>query len=139
MKQVNEFVSKYKKEIIIFLVIVALFLIWRKYGYKLERLFKPQTSVNSPIELTDARKVQIESTVDDIHQDIYDTPWTGHDYTPYDKFLGFYDDEIIYGADYYKNFLADGNKMYDDIDSQWYPTGDSADRVMKKLKELGKN
>jgi hypothetical protein len=139
MKEVQEFIQKNKRAIIIIIVIVILFLLYRKYGYVLGRLFKPATQNMSPEALTDVRKAQIESTIKDIKTDIYETAWSGHDYAPYERLLGYYDNEIIYGADYYKNFLANGNTLHSDLSDQWFVWGDVNKRVLDKLNELGKS
>jgi len=136
--KLSDFFAKNRKAIIVVIIIIVLIILWNKYGYLVARLFKPATQNNSPEALTDVRKKQIEGVANDIKQDIYETPFWGHDYTPYITMLSYYDNEIIYGADYYKNFLSNGVTMYDDIDGDIYPTGDSADKLMNKLNELGK-
>ena len=134
-----DFLNKYRKPILIVLVIVAVYLLWNKHGYKLTRLFKPAQENNAPIPLSDVRKQQIENLMAEIHEDISDTDfWGGHHYDIYNQFLGFYDDEMRYGADYYKNFLASGTSFYDDLDGEYFLWSDVNTKVLDKLKEIGR-
>ena len=141
MDKLKEFFVKYRKPIIIIVVIIVLYLIWNKYGYKLKRLFNPAQGNNSPIPLSDVRKNQIEEHMGKISQDITGWSWVGnqHDYALYHTLLGWYDDEIAYGADYYKNFLGQGNSLYSDLDGEYFYWGDVNNQVLNKLKELGKD
>lgn len=136
----QEFLTKYRKPILIVVVIVVLYLLWNKHGYKIARLFKPAQSNTAPFPISDVRKEQIENLMSEIYDDIEDTDfWGGHHYDIYNQLLGMYDDEISYGADYYKNFLANGNTLYSDLDSQWFLWSDVNTKVLDKLKELGKD
>ncbi len=142
--KVTEFVKKYKTPIIIVVIIIAIYLLWNKHGYKLARLLNPSVKNTAPIPLSDLRKNVIESHMADIHNDIKDVTYSewigqGHDYSLYHTLLGWYDDEIIYGADFYKNFLASGTSFYEDLDGEWFFWGDVNNKVLDKLKELNKD
>ena len=137
--EVAKFIKEYKTQIIVIVVLVVVVVIWNKYSYKLMRLLKPNQQNNAPIPLSDVRKNQIETLMSKIHSDIHDTPfWGGHDYSLYDTLLGMYDDEIAYGADFYKNFLASGKSLYHDLDNEWFLWSDSNNILLAKLTELGK-
>jgi hypothetical protein len=136
----KKFLADNKKTI---LIVVGLFLLaffLKKYWWKVERFFKPRASENSPIELTDSRKSQLQAISNAMFQDIENTPfWTGHDYTSYEQTLAVYDDELKYMADYFKNFSSAGEySMKVGIDSQVYTWGDSPAQVSNRLSELGK-
>lgn len=144
MEQLKKFFIKYRTPIIIIGVLIVLYLIWNKYGYKILRLFNPAVGNNSPIPLTDIRKNQIENLMGQIHTDIQDVSYSewlgsGHDTSLYYTLLGMYDDEIAYGADYYKNFLGQGKSLYSDLKGEYFFWSDVNNQVLDKLKELGKD
>lgn len=139
MEELRKIWNSYQKEIIIIIVLIVLYLLYRKYGYKLDRLFNPSTSNNSPVAMTDIRKSQIELITQKVKADIYSTPFSGHDYTIYESFLTLFDDEIKYASDYYKNYLTAGGSLYNDLDGEYFVTGDVNSRVLDKLTALGKN
>ena len=127
------------KGIIAFLIVYLIYKNW----WRISALLKPKTPNISPdtqngTGISDSRKIYIESIAGDLYADIYSTGWTGHDYTPYTVALSFFDDEIKYLADFYKNHLATGNSLYNDIDSQWYTWGYEAQELMNLLSANGK-
>ncbi len=136
---VVSFVKGNKKLIAGIIIAIIIIILWNKHGYLILRFFKPDVQNNAPEPLSDVRKFQIEEQMKKIKTDIYDTNfWGGHIYGLYEQLLGWYDDEIKYAADYYKNFLASGNSLHSDLDSQWFLWSDVKDKVMNKLSELGK-
>jgi len=139
MEALKKIWNDYQKQIIIILVLVALYLLYNKYGYRIQRFFNPASSNTSPIPLTDFRKSQIQEITQKIKADIYNTPLMGHDYTVYESFLSLYDDEMSFGADYYKNYLTSGTSLHSDLSGEYFITGDVNQRVLDKLTALGKN
>jgi len=137
------FVKNNQKMIIKGIVIgVIVYLVYKNW-WRISALLKPKAPNISPHTqdgngISDSRKTYIESIASDLYTDIYSTGYTGHDYTPYTVALSFFDDEIIYLADFYKNHLAGGNSLYNDIDSQWYTWGNEASDLMNLLSANGK-
>lgn len=142
--KVVQFVKEHKTKIIAVLIVIILLVLWNKHGYKLMRLFKPDVKNTAPEPLSDVRKFQIEEHMKLIKNDIDDVtysewvPTMGHDTGLYHELLGWYDDEIIYAADYYKNFLAQGKSFYSDLKGEHFFWSDVNNRVLDKLKELNK-
>lgn len=136
--ETQNFFAQYKKEIIYGVIILIVLYIVKKNWYKIQGIFKPAAETNSGQPLTDQRKVALQLIATNLHKDIYETPWTGHDYTPYAAALKLYDDELKYLADYYKIHLAQGVSLHTDISSQWYPFGDEPAALLSKLSGLGK-
>jgi len=139
-----DFFNKYRKPILIVVAVIVLYLIWNKHGYKIERLLKPNIKNTAPIPLSEIRKEYIENHMAKIKTDIDDVTWTewlgyGHNTELYSTLLGWYDDEIIYAADFYKNFLANGTSFYEDLDGEYFFWSDVNTRVLDKLRELGKD
>ena len=127
------------KGIVIFVLIYLIYKNW----WRISRLLKPKSQNVSPDTqegngISETRKAYIEGIASDLYSDIYSTGWSGHDYTPYTVALSFFDDEIVYLADFYKNHLASGNSLYNDINSQWYTWGNEAEDLMNLLSANGK-
>lgn len=135
----KDFLNKNKETIIKWLIILAVCYIVYKNWWRVEGMLKPVSRDNSPEALSDTRKNSLETIAGEMYNDIYHTPLTGHDYSSYTKIVAMYDNEVIYLADYYKNHLANGNKLYTDINSQWYTWGNTPNELMTKLSELGKS
>jgi len=138
--ELKKFLDKNKKTIIIVVAIIVIAFLLNKYWWKIERIFKPRVSNDSPDNLTDARKLQIQGIANAMFQDIEHTSfWTGHDYTSYQQALTLYDNEIKYLADYFKNYSAAGAySLKAGIDSQIYTWGDSPAKLSNILAEVGK-
>jgi hypothetical protein len=139
----KEYFKKNQKMIIKGVIaFVIIYLIYKNW-WRISALLKPKSQNLSPDALagegiSDSRKGYIEGLASELYEDIYSTGWTGHNYAPYDKANGLFDDEIKYLADFYKNHLSSGNSLYNDIDSQWYTWGDEANTLMSLLASNGK-
>lgn len=139
MEKAKTFFEQNKKVIIGVVVVGLAIYLYKKHGWRLQRIVSPSAKNNSPESvISDTRKEQIEEIAGKLYTDIYETAfWTGHDYAPYEKALSLFDNEIIYLAKYYKSHLSDGLTLWEDIDSQWYTWGDSPAKLQVKLSELG--
>jgi hypothetical protein len=130
LSAITNFIVKYKKEIIIFIIVLILLVVIKRNWYKVKKFLNPQGEDNIPASLQDpnsqggmseARKIYIESITSEIYDDIESTPWSGHDYEPYNQATALYDDELKHMGNYYFNHLTKGKEsMSDAIDSQYY-------------------
>ena len=141
--QITEFIKKNKVPIIIIVILIVIVVLYNKHGYKIKRLFMDTAFNPAPQQLSDVRKFQIQEHMKKIKNDIDDVSYSewyggGHDSALYETLLGWYDDEIIYAADYYQNFLAQGTSFYSDLDGEYFFWSDVNNRVLDKLSELGK-
>lgn len=147
MKPILDFLIKYKREIIILIIVIILIVLIKRNWYRVNKFLNPQAEDKVPENLADnttqsgfsqARTIQIEQIASDIYNDIEDTPVTGHDYEPYGKANGLYDDEIKYMGTYYKAFLTGGQeKMSDAIKSQSFWWSDGPADLANKLTAYG--
>lgn len=136
----KKFLDDNKKTIIIIVsIMIIAFLIHRNW-WRIERLLKPRSGENSPIPLTDSRKITLQNIAKAMYQDIEHTAfWTGHDYSSYQQANTLYDDEVKYAADYFKNYVTNGSySMKVGIDSQIYTWGNEPSQLSARLSELGK-
>lgn len=110
---------------------------WHKIMYKLRPLninFEDGEQAN----ISAARKVQLEGLAKSIFTDIEETPWTGHDYTPYESALALSDNELAYLSKFYMKQLSVGKSLYQDMDTQWYMTGSGVTgKLMARLAAIG--
>ena len=127
----------YWKIIIIVGIIILLWILWRKFGYKLTQarnviLLPGETGVISP-----NKRSEIESLGQLLYNDIYDTPVTGHVYAPYIAATQLTDNELDYLAKYYNKYLGNGTSLYSDIDSQYYITSGEPAKLQARLAAMG--
>ena len=139
----KDFFKKNQKMIIKGAIAFLIMYLIYKNWWRISALLRPKSKNISPdgqegLGISDARKGYIEGLAGEMYTDIYSTPFTGHDYEPYQSAKGLFDDEIVYLADFYKNHLASGNSLYNDINSQWYTWGDSPTDLMNLLAANGK-
>jgi hypothetical protein len=138
-----------KKTIIIIIIIIILLILIKKNQYKIRKFFNPMAEDNVPGALTDpseqgglsaARKVFIQNLANELYDDMNGVSWYpgSHDYEPYTKALGLYDDELTYLGNYYYDFLSDGKeKLSASIDGDTFMWGSTPNDLAVKLKALG--
>lgn len=138
------------KAIILLLLIILIYYLVKKYGGWLKYKFQSSDINYKPGETPNnagytagggdigAGKEYIERIAGDLYSDIYDTPFTGHSYTPYIQALGLSDNDLKYLADHYKKYLTKGNSLFEDIDNEIFAPGVSLDSdLMARLTKIG--
>lgn len=138
------------KIIIIFLLALLIYYLVKKYGGWLRDKFQSSDINYKEGENPNnagytagggdigAGKEYIERIAGELYADIYDTPWTGHSYTPYLQALGLSDNDLKYLADHYKKYLTKGTSLFVDIDDEVFAPGQSLDSdLMARLTKIG--
>lgn len=141
MKIWNDLNKKQKRNIIIgFIVLVLTIYVvrnWNKITYRFRPLninFEDGENIN----ISSDRKNIIEGIARSLKTDIYDTPWSGHDYTPYTSANNLTDNELAYLAKFYLRNMSRGNTLYDDMNGEYYITGsDITSQLMSRLSSIG--
>jgi len=138
------FFIKYKRQIIIGLLILTILIIIRRNWYKIGQFFKPKAPSliddegQGSTPLTQEQLNKIYGIAGKLYNDIYETGWTGHTYEPYGLALTLTDRELLELARYYKRNLSNGNSLYSDIGSQIYVWSDGTPAELRnKLSKIG--
>lgn len=129
------------KIIVVIAIIILIWILWRKFGYKLGQLTQARDIQTLPGENSIMSNEQISKAKDiaqGIFNDIEDTPITGHVYDSYDQALLLTDTELNFAADYYRKYLGNGVSMHKGIDSQYYITSGVPAKLMARLAAIGK-
>lgn len=129
------------KIIVVVAIVIVIWLLWRKFGYKLGQLTQARDIQVIPGEITTLTAQQnsdLKDAAQAIYNDIEDTPFTGHNYEPYTRAQSLTDTELNFLADYYKKYLGGGTSLYRAIDGQYYITGGEPAKLMARLAAIGK-
>lgn len=142
---------------IIIVVVLALLIISiiKKYGDQLSSFFQSRKINYGPGENAGNQGYQagggdptkgksfIENLADNIYRDIYETPWSGHNSTYYEEANTLSDSDLLYMADYYKEFLTKGVGLFEDMDNESYTVftdnffSNAADVMKTRLIQIG--
>lgn len=138
------------KAIILLLLIILIYFLVKKYGDWLKDKFQSsdinyqqgETPNNAGYTAgggnIGAGREYIEKIASSLYSDIYETPWTGHEYTYYIQALGLSDNDLRYLADHYKKYLTKGTSLFDDIDNEVFAPGVTLDGdLMARLTKIG--
>lgn len=116
-------VSNKSKWTIIVVLGLVIFIIMRKADWagKIDQaLFAPRDIDHDcgDVKVSEDRKDYLKGVADQIYNDIYNTPITGHSCGIYTEANGLCDEELVYVAEYYKKYLTSGRSIYNDL-SGW--------------------
>ena len=129
------------KIITVIIIVVILWVLWRKYGYLFGQLTQARdiTFIEGENKtLTPQQESNIKDIAQKISKDIEDTPWTGHEYDGYEKALALTDKELDFLATYYKKYLGNGTSLWEDIDTQIYATSSKPAELQTRLNAIGR-
>lgn len=117
--------------IVVFIVLLVIYFLYRKYSTDVRNLFQPRDITPSNIVLPDGSVVTVSTTADlpqsvkssleglagEIKTDIYGANLT-HEMELYKKASALSDVEIDYLASYYKRNLTNGVSLYEDMNNE---------------------
>lgn len=124
---------------IIVIAIVLLVMTYRNWD-RIIRFFQKRDIDFEPgegINISDIRKKQIQSIAERIYNDIYDTPFIGHNISPYEDALALTDNELLFLSTYYRKSLTRGTSLKDDIQSEVYTFTDVNNKLIQRLNKIG--
>jgi len=121
------------KIILVVIVALVIFYLYRKYSSSIKNLFQPKDiskqqvvladgsviTVGSSSDLPSSQKEILKSLAEEIKTDIYGLNFT-HKMEAYKRASSLSDVEINYMADYYKRNLTNGVSLYEDMNNEAY-------------------
>lgn len=113
------------KMILIIVGIIVLIIIVKRTDLitRIRRLFTRRyinydcTPTNAKV--SDSRIAYLEGIASQIYDDIYNTPYTGHNCTLYQTANALCDEELVYVAQHYRKALSRGTSIVQDLQGQW--------------------
>lgn len=136
-----EFLQKNGKVILIIIVIIILIVILKNNWDKIRHLFESrsvQTISGESTTISDSRKNEINSLAENLYNDLYHTnALLGHTSDYYTKALGLSDNELIYLAQYYTQYVSRSSSLYTDLSSDYFLPGSDADKLESRLSQVG--
>lgn len=113
--------------VIIIIVAIILYYVIKQFDLinRIKRLFEPRfidyscNPTGGTMKIADNRIAYLNNVAQRIYDDIYNTPYTGHDCKLYTEANQLCDEELAYVAQQYRKALTRGLSIYTDLDSQW--------------------
>ena len=115
------------KLILIIVLAIVLVVIVRRTNIiaTIKRWFTPRyidyncTPASATGKVSPDRTAYLDSIAQKIYDDIYNTPYTGHDCTLYQTANALCDEELVYVAEQYRKALSRGTSIVQDLQTQW--------------------
>jgi len=131
------------KIIAIIIVVIIVYFVVKKNWYKYRHLFETPsispdavTGYTKPSDIPTDRKTQLEGMAKSLYNDMYDTPYSGHNSDVYKAADVLSDVELIYLSQYYRRYLTRGNSLWLDISDDWFPFTDVSS-IQAHLSKIG--
>jgi hypothetical protein len=129
---------------ILMYIVIAIVLMWlyKQYWFEFKQWITGSDLSNPAGEegISESRKNELKDIASDVYYDIENRNFYEHISSPYKRANNLNDEELKYSADHYKKILTGGKfSMRYDIDTQWYPTFNDANRLSVRLKSIGKS
>lgn len=139
MDKITEFIGRNWKWMLVVIVLTIIYFTARKNWYRIKFWFQPRDIDVEEGEVTNLsaeKEKELKDLARLIYTDIYDTPYTGHDYDLYARALALSDTELLYMARFYRKSLTRGITMYDDLNNELFITNIDT-QLKSRLSKIG--